>query len=179
MSADEKQIERLRKLLELARRGVGGEAETAERFLKKMLARHGLTMADIDGEDQRRELHWFKFKNDYERRLLFSTVAMVLDEPEISYRKALRGREVGFELTRFELADMVLHFEVYKREIGKHMERAFIAFVCANDIGSRKSSGAGEKKPMDPAELALLRQLVAGTRKVAVRKAIASEGAKP
>lgn len=41
---DENVKARIRKLLALAERGVGGEKETANRMLNKMLDRHGMTL---------------------------------------------------------------------------------------------------------------------------------------
>lgn len=175
--SDDKAKDRIRKLLELARRGVGGEAKTAARFLSKALAKHGLTMADIEDEDEQAAIHWFTFKTDQERRLLFSTVAMVLDERELSYYNAGK-RKAGFSLTRSQHAEVVMAWTVYKRELAAHLDRAFVAFICANGIGSRKPSDADKDAKMDPAEWALLNQMIAGTKRVTVRKAIGME-AKP
>lgn len=39
--------ERLRKIYELSVRGVDGERETAQRLLKNLLEKHGLSLSDI------------------------------------------------------------------------------------------------------------------------------------
>ena len=43
---DEKTIQRIKKLQALAERGVGGEKDTAERMLQKMLERNGIKSLD-------------------------------------------------------------------------------------------------------------------------------------
>ncbi len=43
---DEKTIQRIKKLQALAERGVGGEKDTAERMLQKMLKRNGIKSLD-------------------------------------------------------------------------------------------------------------------------------------
>ena len=43
---DEKTIQRIKKLQTLAERGVGGEKDTAERMLQKMLERNGIKSLD-------------------------------------------------------------------------------------------------------------------------------------
>lgn len=72
---DAKALMRMRKLLALARRGVDGQAETAERFLATMLARHGTTIDEIGNPEQRRTRAARKYLTRVERKLLTQILA--------------------------------------------------------------------------------------------------------
>lgn len=173
MTADDKVMARLRKLLELSRRGVGGEAENAERFMQRMLRQYGLTLADIDDQEAPRSWVEFSYKTEFEKQLLVNISAMVLNSPRIETATLGRTRSLYFKMTKFERAEAALHFDVLRGELAKHLDRALLAFLTVNNICPKKSSDESEA-PMDRAELELLLQMVAGTKRVPVHKALPS-----
>ena len=66
---------RLLKVLRLAQGGVGGERENAEVLLGKLLRKHAMTMADLDGSlDQPRTLAWLPATGEDERSVLAQLV---------------------------------------------------------------------------------------------------------
>ncbi|WP_313453429.1 DUF2786 domain-containing protein [Stutzerimonas nitrititolerans] len=127
---------KLRKLLALAERGVGGEKDTAQRMLAKMLARHGLTIDSLS-EDER-SMTWFKFSNENERRLGRQIAAKVLNTHDADvyglYSNADRRKQFGVMLSPAEAVEFELHYEVLRKALTKHMETAFQAFIQANNI---------------------------------------------
>lgn len=52
MTDKEKIIDQIKRLQALAERGVGGEAENAAKLISKLLAKHRISMAELDVDDQ-------------------------------------------------------------------------------------------------------------------------------
>ncbi len=74
------QKERLKKLYALAMRGVGGEKETAQAILDKLLKKYAMTIDDLDEEViQEYELEYHGKEQD---RILMQTVYKVTDEKD-------------------------------------------------------------------------------------------------
>ena len=61
---DDKKKQLLNKLKALAERGVGGEKETAQRKLKKLMKKYDVEEADLS--DEKKENFEFKYKNKFE-----------------------------------------------------------------------------------------------------------------
>ena len=60
---DDKKKQLLNKLKALAERGVGGEKETAQRKLKKLMKKYDVEEADLS--DEKKENFEFKYKNKF------------------------------------------------------------------------------------------------------------------
>lgn len=134
MSHPNQRVEaKLRKLLALAQRGVGGEKQTAQRMLEKMLARHGLTLDDLTTE--RRVTRWFPAPNPYDRRLALQILAKVCDSSSVAiYKSAHKRRAVGVEVTPAEAIEFELHYDLLRKALAEHFDDAYSAFVQANMI---------------------------------------------
>ena len=66
--------EMLKKLLALSKQGVGGEKINAEALLNKLLKKHGLTIEDIDDEEEIKQ--WdVHFNTDFERKLIYQVIS--------------------------------------------------------------------------------------------------------
>lgn len=133
---DDKVQSKLRKLMALAERGVGGEKETAQRMLEKMLARHGLTMDSLTEEE--RSIAWFKFSHENERRLGRQLAAKVLNSRDSSvyalYRNPSRKKQFGVMLTPAEAVEFDLHYDVLRKALAVHTDTAYCAFIQANNV---------------------------------------------
>lgn len=67
----ERITDKLKKLLALAERGCGGEAENARRLLEEHLRKYGMTLEDIcENKTSRRT---FKYRNKEDARLSFKS----------------------------------------------------------------------------------------------------------
>lgn len=141
---------RLQKLLALARGGQGGEKDNAQRMLENMLRKYGMTMADLDDAEEKREKREFKYKGDAEKRILTQIVAsVVLDWNGDAYSyPRLRG-VILFELTRAEHIEVDLMYEAHRKALKKHLaktaEQALSAYIQTNRIFAKRSEEPEEK----------------------------------
>lgn len=131
---------KLKKLLALAERGVGGEKDTAARMLAKLLEKHGLSLDDLTGEAA--SLYWFPVRGDYEKRLFCQILAMVTNDrtPETYTEKSARGK-VGIMVNPGQAIEFDLHFNVLRKALAENLDIAFSAFVQANRIFPQSDSG--------------------------------------
>lgn len=78
---DEKTVERIKKLKALAERGVGGEKETAEKMLQRLLKKNGISTLEELEEDEV-EYFLFSYKGRHEIKLLKQCMYKVLGASE-------------------------------------------------------------------------------------------------
>lgn len=127
--------ERLLKLLAMRDRGFGGEAENAELLLNKLLKKNGLTESDLTDGDFCKSPRTFKFSAKIERRLLVQIVSAVVDQWDGStFCRKNRPKEIVFELTDPQFAEVTVLFSLYRDALYKTLDRAYRAFVQANNI---------------------------------------------
>lgn len=125
---------RLAKLLELARRGHGGERETAQHMLERLLKKHGLTMADLESQELEAEWHEFTFKTPLERKLLIQVAVSVAGrEMQVARLPKWRNR-LAFQITRAQNAEISVAFSVYRVALEKEVDALFSAFAHVNEI---------------------------------------------
>lgn len=72
----ERITDKLKKLLALAERGCGGEAENARRLLEEHLRKYGMTLEDICENNISRRT--FKYRNKEERTIIIQVFLSVL-----------------------------------------------------------------------------------------------------
>jgi uncharacterized DUF497 family protein len=174
-----KTIERLRKLLALARGGVGGEAENAEQFLKTRLAKHGLTMADLEeSDDPPRPVH-IAYKNAMDKRLLLQVLGMVKNVSTVAYWEN-PGRSIDVELTTAQAAEVSIYMDAHRAGLERHLENAYIAYVSGNNIfGANPEDDDENPEPnvRSQEDLAAIRAMLRGVKPITVRKAIEGQRA--
>lgn len=127
--------ERLAKLLELSRRGVGGEAVNATRILNELLAKLGMTIDDLE-VDQEKYREVPVHKHDPEKgSILMQTVFKVTDRHSI-FADRLPGRKpmIAFKLTDRQFAEVMLLYPAYMDEYEQDLHALFIAFCAKNRI---------------------------------------------
>lgn len=170
-------IERMKKILALARRGVGGEKTTAEAMLQRLMSKYNLTLADLEDQAAERTRHWFKCKNKRERLLLQQIAAFVLQSREYDFwsAKHLPGQR-AISLTPLEFAEVDVRYQACKKalaaELVKVEARVYSAFIQANNLGLQRAEDAPEPPPMDPDELAAILGLMSGMNPVQVHRQI-------
>lgn len=171
-------IERMKKILALARRGVGGEKATAEAMLDKLLQKYGMTVADLDEVAQPTTRREFKYSTDFERRLLSQIVAFVLGTTSITSwrRRDKRSRTVRFDLTALQFAEVDVRYTAYRKVLSKDLEktteRVYQAFVQANDLGVRSAGDASNDEPMNMDELMAIMALMQTMRPTPIHRQI-------
>lgn len=144
MSADRIK-ERAAKLLNLARRGVGGERHKAEALLHKILDQYGLTLEDLGADEQPKKMYVFKYKGSHEKALLLQIVAVVLDVRQVaSFARRHARSEIRFELTAFQYAEVDLRYSAYIRDFRKQVDNLLTAFIQKNHLFPTTAGSAAE-----------------------------------
>ena len=131
-------MDRLNKLLAMAKLGEGAERESAQRLLERELAKAGLTLADLE-KPAERTTHWFTHKRGgAERKLLNQLAYAVLggSYSGIWTHTAGPGRHTltGVDCTDAEAVEIKFLFDVHRVALEKAMERAVSAYIMANRI---------------------------------------------
>jgi len=135
MSAPDEVRRRLSKLLELARRGEGGEQANAERMLAATLRKYGLTLADLEREEVRERT--FICEDAQERRLLLQVLCRVLNVvPDIRRWKDKRHsqREQFVQLTDLQYAEATLLFDIHREQWKKERDRLLLAYFQRHEL---------------------------------------------
>lgn len=129
---DEKLKERLQKLQNLAERGVGGEKETAEKKLQKLLAENNLT--EVDLQEDKVNYYLFSFKESMKKRLLYQIIYKVVGtEVKLYHTKGTRNK-VGTYCTAAEKLEIDLDFEFYSNILDQEFEIFMSAFITKQDL---------------------------------------------
>lgn len=144
------QKERLKKLYALAMRGVGGEKETAQAILDKLLKKYAMTLDDLDEEViQEYELEYHGKEQD---RILIQTIYKVTDEKNtfnhLQYThsgRACRTR-LCVRCTAAQKAEIEFLFSFYVRLWEKEKEALLQAFFQKHRIfGNLKEGESGKE----------------------------------
>lgn len=163
---------RLEKLAELAKRGVGGERQTAQAMLEKMMAQHNITWAQLGVEEK----VWaeFSIKTRADSALLTQVIIHVLQVDGFNYRK--RGMWWKIEMTKMQELECHLQYDIYRRALRKEIDLCIQAFIHANKIyGVRsKEKQEPEKKltAQERADMMRLSAMIFNMNPVTIRKAI-------
>jgi len=128
-------IELLRKVKALADRGVGGEKETAQATLERLLSKHGLTKADLE-EDQK-EWCFFSYSQDVERDLLGQIIYMVTGSAPcgcVGAHTNRKRKKLSVEATTAERIEIEANFEFFKGALADELEVFMSAFSHKNHL---------------------------------------------
>lgn len=165
-------MRRLRKLLELAQRGVEGEKDNAERMLAKTMAKYGVKMEELD--DQQTSLCMFTITNSNEERLLAQVLHRVLQKDDIRWR--VRRRKAWVQLTKAQHVEVGMLYSIYRRQLKTELDRLYVAFIHKHKIFSNAPRDPNEKRePMSHEEYLRLKRMMAGLETVHVHKQIGEE----
>lgn len=178
-------IAKLRKLLALVDRGVGGEKTNAESALKSLLAKHGLSIEDLDDAQAERRIFWWSTKSETEGKLLSQCVEAVLSRWDRNFYRERGNRKArGYEMTHAEWLEVDLMFAVHRRSLAKHLKKqqelAFIAYIHRNEIFGREAgedSRESHAPMMDFGDIDAIVGMVMRMRPTPVHKAIGLRGA--
>lgn len=155
---DENLKKRLLKLVELARRGVGGEKEAAEAALERVLAAAGISRAELERLQGVGDRKWrlFRYEGELEEVLLKQTAFMVLD-PENGMLSTSRlpdqedEGEIFLQVSDAEYIEISVAFSVFKNALKDEIKITFDAFLHKNEIYSTRDR-SGEKRELTAEE---------------------------
>lgn len=162
----------LQKILALAESGVGGERENARALLERMMARHGITMADLD--DQVKAWVPFFCSKGESRDLLVQIVAITTQTDKVRLRCNHKVTEC--ELTQLEAIEVRQLFGLllpaWRKEKRATLKAARQAFLHRNNLLAPAGENDKPSKPMTPDEYRRLMALIRAHEPVQVRKAL-------
>lgn len=144
---DEKKLDLLRKIKALADRGERGERESARAQLDRLMEKYHVKEADLSGDVTR--MHWFKFSDSFERKLLFQLGYKIAPDRVAYKHNGGRGArtEVGFECTKAEALQIQIEFEFYTRLLHDDLDLLYIAFIQKHQIYCDRPPKAEERAP--------------------------------
>lgn len=134
---------KLIKIYNLSVRGVGGEKANAESLLKKMLAKHGLTIDEIlDGEfKDAEELKWYPVRTASDKALFFQCLASVIHKSEFSTSRNRRKRGIiGVNLSKLNHVELCEKYAFFKKLYKKESDEFRTAFYLVNNLYNPKPS---------------------------------------
>lgn len=146
---------RIAKLLELSRRGIGGERETAAKSLGALLERHGLTMDDVESTAEEKRAVRLEVRGRHEIRL---AVHVALHYADFQTFHEISGRTTWVEIVvrPAEAARIAVAWATYRaawrEEVEKTLHALHAAFVSKHDlwpkvpIRSRHTLSGSEKE---------------------------------
>lgn len=169
--------ERMLKILALAREGVGGEQENAERMLNALCRKHGVTVEQLEATGSRERV-WFYVNTKHEKSLLFQCYYMCVGACVEWWKHPKRSRAVGFDLTPGERAQLTVAFETFKETFKeawhKQLDAFFVAFVWKNRIYGLKAEPEEEREQTEEekARLEAAQKLVKSIERTHLHKRI-------
>lgn len=164
---DEKLRLKIEKINALAKNGFGGEKINAEKILYKLLAKHGLSIGDLQNETK--FSFCFNCNNMFEIKLLLQIHAMVIDSVDVTYRQ--KNKKIWIKCSIAENVEIELYFSAYKKSLKEGFEIYFKAFVSKNHIFA-KSVPARKPTAEEIEKQMKVWALSSGIEKTTVNKAI-------
>lgn len=135
---ENKNIEKLKKLRELALRGVDGEKTQAIAILEKLTQKYGVSMKELD-EDIIEDFR-FTFHGDKEKKLLLQITYKVTNETNrfhtlffTNTRRKCRT-ECEISCTKAQKIEIEFLFEFYKELWKKEIEALFSAYIQKHQL---------------------------------------------
>lgn len=147
-----------RKLHELSKRGVGGEAANATKMLALLLRKTGLTLEDI-GDDVRQE-HCWRFKGQEHKRFISQVISSVVRDAD-QYRWKGKPNSLCAELTASEYAEVVIRLDHYWKLWQEESRLFYAAFIQANKLYTKPDPDKQvDQRDLTPEEEEELRRLI-------------------
>lgn len=152
---------KLDKVYQLFNRANGGERKAAERHLMQLLDKQGLSLDDfLASKEDLPEVRFFKFSNDFEKKLLMQVSGMIQpkDERDTFYRKPKSRAYVGFKLTKAQAVEVEFLYDTYRTALNEQLNQTVKAFIHKNNIFP--PDGTKSEMPTDPLARAKVRQML-------------------
>jgi hypothetical protein len=123
-------IDRLKKIEALAKGGLAGERENAQRMLDELCARYGVTLEQL--ADQEKRMHWFPVRGKRAKELFRVVLVHVVQTRQIWHRPKADGYEC--KLTTAQAADVRECWKHYRKAWDEQIDDVFTAFIHRNRI---------------------------------------------
>lgn len=144
------QKELLKKIKALADRGYGGEKENAQAILERLMAKHGISEADLEAD--KIKTHWFRYREELDKWLLGQIIYMVTGKVPFGCKGRYTNRprkERGIDCTEAERMEIEANYEFFKAHMQKELELFRAAFANKNRLFPDKTQEDTEEEPFD------------------------------
>lgn len=162
--------ERLKKLLNLSERGIGGEKEAATKILNNLMKKYNITEEQLKSK----AVDWYKFRvhNDWEMKLLFQTVYKVLGYG--SDAKYIKKSKITylFELTLEESIEIEYIYSIYKQDLKKEFDLFYQAFISKNNIFPENAPKVSADESIDYKRAMKIQSFMSGIENSNIHKAL-------
>lgn len=135
---------RLLKVLRLAQQGVGGEKENAEALLEKLLRKHSMTLADLEGGPDSPQIRIWLSAADAEERIVLSQLAIRLFGTKRKLWTQQGRYEVGMDVSAAEKAAIEIAWDVYRAAFAEARHALVLGFCFKHDLYASEDSGTTE-----------------------------------
>lgn len=146
----EKILSRIRKLQELSRRGVGGEAENAERMMLELMEKYGISESEIGSEEIKEYL--FKFRWTWQLDLMNQLLGLIAgSEGYTIWFVSKNGKRLKtarrIKCKPSDWIEAVAKMTILGKDYERQLKRFYLAFLMKNDLLIKNSGD--EKKPTE------------------------------
>ena len=183
MTRDEA-LDKIRKVYELANRGVGGEREAAKARLDELMKKYGITLEELDSETE--EVHFYHLHGNRNHEIFAQVSAtrgctrfMFIGPHDNSkdskklkgmlYGKP-RGANVTFVCSPLKFIEITTAYEVYQNSFDEHYEAFFYAFLAENDLFYGKADSNREITEKERKMLGRAQMMILGIERAEVHK---------
>lgn len=125
---------RLLKVLRLAQQGMGGERENAEALLEKLLRKHSMTLADLDGSLEAPLARVWMNAADVDERAVLSQLAIRLFGTKRKLWTQHGKMDVGVDVSPSERAALEIAWEVYRPAFAEARHALVLGFCFKHDL---------------------------------------------
>lgn len=142
MIIEENIVSKILKLKELSERGVGGEMDNAKILLQKYLSKYNITLEEILKDKEKKEIYTFKYKSNFEKRILIQCVANLFGSQSQIWKSIRRYRngkmEYLIELNKSEyviLKDFYeFHINEFNIQLKKMQDNLLRSYIYKQDL---------------------------------------------
>lgn len=164
--------ELLQKIKALADRGIDGEQENAQVILTRLMKQYGISETEL--ENEHREMTWFKYSEETERRLLNQIIYMVTGSGGYGCKGIHTGykqKKLGADCTAAERLEIETNYSFFKIAMKKELETFYSAFANKNQLFPPDEKCPPETEE-DRAKSLKARMMMEGMEKHTLHKAL-------
>lgn len=129
---DDKLRDKIEKIKSLAERGIGGEKETAQKKLEKLLKEHNLTIDSLNSGQV--NYYLFSYSDSISKTLLGQIIFKVLGKGSGIYRSKGKRMKLGAYCTPAQKIEIELDYEFYLNLFNDEVKELLSAFIQQQDL---------------------------------------------
>lgn len=167
----------MKHLLELSKRGVGGEKENATKLLNKLMKKYNISESDLQKEELHQ--HDVRFKTKWQESLIHQIMYMINPKRNIYKYNNRKAKIAILELTDAEWIEHQYLYSIYKKAFEEELELFTSAFIQRNNIFPKEvpehikeQQEKEPKKEMDYYKMLKVSQMAQGIDYTSVNKAL-------